>query len=391
MAWLTGGWGKRVEITVADVGTTDLTHFPLLLKLGASVGTGTDDVSFIFDELTSDANRKKIAVTKSDGTTEIYVEIEKWDDANEAAWLWVSKSDLVLSSSATTTLYLYFDSTHADNTTYVADAGSRAEVWDSSNAAVFHLNESSGGAIDSLGDQNGVYQGDLPTPAAVGELPGQDLDGTGDYVTAADHAGLDVTGNLTIEMWVDTDVASNNMFILVDKTGSSSSNASYGLWYDDRDAQSNPDRIRFLYGDTNTDSVDWDASGIEGVLTYIVARYDGTDHEIFADAVSKATAQRGAITPAANALNLGIGAIASSGSVPLAGLMSEVRISATDRSDAWILANFNSQKDNLVAWGGEEVATSIKLVIGVPIANVKTINGGAIANVKSFLGVSNVS
>ena len=35
-------------------------------------------------------------------------------------------------------------------------------------------------------------------------------------------------------------------------------------------------------------------------------------------------------------------------------------------------------------------ATSIKTVMGIPIANVKTINGVAIASVKSFLGVSNV-
>ena len=84
--WLGGGWRYRVEITVSNTNIdNDVTHFPLLLTLGASVGTGTDDVSFIFDELASDANRKKIAVTKSDGTTQIYCEIEKWDDANEDA------------------------------------------------------------------------------------------------------------------------------------------------------------------------------------------------------------------------------------------------------------------------------------------------------------------
>ena len=74
-AWL-GTWEKRVEITVSNTNIDfDLTHFPLLLTLGASVGTATDDVSFIFDELASDGNRKKIAVTKSDGTTEIYLSL----------------------------------------------------------------------------------------------------------------------------------------------------------------------------------------------------------------------------------------------------------------------------------------------------------------------------
>jgi len=46
---------------------------------------------------------------------------------------------------------------------------------------------------------------------------------------------------------------------------------------------------------------------------------------------------------------------------------------------------------SLYATGETAPSTSIKLVMGVPIANVKTINGVPIADVKSFLGVSNVS
>jgi hypothetical protein len=60
MAWLSD-WSKRVEITVSNTNIdSNLTHFPLLLTLGTSVGTGDNDVSCIFDELTSDENRKKI-------------------------------------------------------------------------------------------------------------------------------------------------------------------------------------------------------------------------------------------------------------------------------------------------------------------------------------------
>ena len=46
---------------------------------------------------------------------------------------------------------------------------------------------------------------------------------------------------------------------------------------------------------------------------------------------------------------------------------------------------------SLYATGETASSTSIKLVMGVPIADVKAINGVPIANIKQFNGVSNVS
>lgn len=129
MTWL-AGWTKRIELTLdnGDV-NADLENFPVLIHLSTSSGRNSTDVSCVFDELTADANRKKIAVTESDGITQCYVEIEKWDDANEEAWLWTKVP--ALSSSADTKIYLYYDSTHADNDTYVGDTNSTPaeNVW----------------------------------------------------------------------------------------------------------------------------------------------------------------------------------------------------------------------------------------------------------------------
>ena len=116
-SWLSG-WSYRVEITIhSDKIDGALVDFPVLLYLSTSSGIDPDDVSFVFDEL--GAEKLKLAVTTGDGTTQCYVEIEKWDDANEQAWLWVKVPSI--SSSANTTLYLYYDSTQPDNTTYVGD------------------------------------------------------------------------------------------------------------------------------------------------------------------------------------------------------------------------------------------------------------------------------
>ena len=171
-AWLRGGWGKRVKLTIdnTDVDAT-LTHFPVLIDISTSSGRNAEDVSFVFDELTSDANRTKIAVTEDDGTTELYVEIEEWVDASETAWLWVSDSTFSISSSVDTDIYLYYDSTHAANTAQVADLNSRTEVWDSSFTAVYHMKTASpvdvtSNSHDGTGTGNSTATGQIGTANA---------------------------------------------------------------------------------------------------------------------------------------------------------------------------------------------------------------------------------
>jgi hypothetical protein len=191
MAWL-GTWGNRIKLTIdsSKVDTANLTNFPVMVYLSAASGIGDVDASCVFDELTSDANRKKIAVTSSDGTTELYVEIERWDDANEKAWLHVKVP--TVSYSADTVLYLYFDSSHADNTTYIGDIGSTPgqAVWDSNFKAVYHMAQDPNGDVtdaikDSTSNANdGTPNGSMTTSDLVDGKVGKgiDFDGTDDTV-----------------------------------------------------------------------------------------------------------------------------------------------------------------------------------------------------------------
>jgi len=126
------GWNKRIKLTIDkdQVDTANQTNFPVMVYISAASGIGDVDASCVFDELTQDANRKKIAVTSSDGTTELYVEIERWDDANEKAWLHVKVPSV--SHTVDEILYLYYDKDHADNDTYVGDTTDAVthNVWD---------------------------------------------------------------------------------------------------------------------------------------------------------------------------------------------------------------------------------------------------------------------
>jgi len=146
MAWLCN-WKKRVKLTIDnnDIDSA-LIDFPILIYLSASSGRNSDDISCVFDELGNNDNRKKIAVTKNDGTTQCYVEIERWDHANEKAWLHIKVPNI--SSSSDTDLYLYYDSNQSDNTTYVGDVEERTEVWNSNYKGVYHLGELISGVTD---------------------------------------------------------------------------------------------------------------------------------------------------------------------------------------------------------------------------------------------------
>lgn len=119
MAWLSG-WGYRYKWTIDNTNVdSNQTDFRIKLHIDAAAGIGGVDVSKIFDVMTADANRKKIAVTSSDEVTELSVAIERWDDANEKAVLIVKVPSVT--AGAATVLYFYFDPSHAENTDKVDD------------------------------------------------------------------------------------------------------------------------------------------------------------------------------------------------------------------------------------------------------------------------------
>lgn len=129
MAWL-GTWAKRIEITpdyTNKIGGS-VTWFPIDIIIESGLaGVGDKDVSCIFDELTTNDNRLKIAVTEKDGTTELYVEIEQWDDVNENAVLHCSLDGWTIDNDDDH-LFIYYDSAQDDNVAMVSDSPN-TNVW----------------------------------------------------------------------------------------------------------------------------------------------------------------------------------------------------------------------------------------------------------------------
>jgi len=208
-----GTWSKRFKWTADNTNVdSNLTNFIVKFHISTSAGIGGVDVSKIFDELASDANRRKIAVTTSDGVSQCYVIIEHWDHASEKAVLAVYAPGIAAGS--TTDFYLYFDKSQPNNSTYVDDAtlpgaaknvvkqGAVSAMWNFNNTSLYNISfysaieisdetapSHTGSGLDDLnagGALGGYYSGDLLAQGYRVEIDGI---GTPDTFKWSDNGG----------------------------------------------------------------------------------------------------------------------------------------------------------------------------------------------------------
>jgi hypothetical protein len=360
--WLCG-WDKRVRLII-DHNDIDapLSNFPVLIYLSTSSGRGGDDVSFVFSEVGS--NSKKIAVTTSD-CTECYVEIEKWDYANQRAWLWVKVPSI--SDTIDTDIYLYYDNDHADNTAYVGDTDSTPaeNVWDSNFAMVQHLGEDATVIHDSTANNNDETNPPPSPPSPgytrasynnAGEINGcysfDTVSGNGTRLQMAHSTSLDITDNITLEAFVYLDDTTDGKVIVKDDPFDIGGSGCYNLQQELRGINPNLELqldlggwVRVSYGTYNT-----------GEWLYLAGTYDRQMMRLYLNGSQVATNPQTAAIRSASNVNLALGNRAddTGTSYDLHGDIDEARISNTARSAAWINASYESGRDDLIDFSTEE-------------------------------------
>lgn len=349
MSWLEG-WSKRIKLSIDhDKIDAGLTHFPVTVFLSSTHG------DCVFDELQSNANRFKIAFTKADGETQLYAEIVLWDDASEKAVINVSRSILTISSSVDTDLYLYYDSTHVNNTTYIGDIDSSPgyNVWNSGYKCVTHMvNYSSTVIKDSTG--NGwdwtKHSVDHPSEGISPYGRSQYFDGahSGLYQSADRSLG---SGNLAIEMWI--------------QFATSQPKWQWRLF----ENVTSQDRVSRY--DSDNEKIDFECNAGLQAGTAETIIHDGSTWvnldiirvssktSFYFDLVNVTTAQ---------GTNSGIWTFGSMAHYidptdfadrSWKGRIAEVRMSNVDRNADWRKATYNSVNDSLLAYGGEEVTSAV--------------------------------
>lgn len=333
---------REITIDHTKIDST-LSHFPLPVLIGESVGVDGQDVTDIFDEVGSDY--LKIVVTKDDGETQLYVEVEQWDAANERALLWVSRDNWDVDSDSDTIIRLYYDSSADDNTDYVGDPGSRTEVWDSDFGAVYNFAQdpSSDNLIDSTSHGNDAVPSDTFTSddlvdAQIGKgwIFNSDDD---DEAIAPDSDSLDLEDECTIQTTIKP--------------------YAQGTSYP-----------RILYKAPFTDSYEVDFSGddykfkvdvstiVEDSLSEDTWYIISTQYSVSADkaqlfingTVEDDKTGINSIPVTSDELRIG----RRENHYTFDGIIASIRLSLTARSSAWIKADAYAQADDLLVWGPVE-------------------------------------
>jgi hypothetical protein len=397
-SWLTG-WANRIKITIDHTKiSSSLSNFPILVHLSESSGIGSSDVSAVFSGLTSDSNRRKMAVTTSDGITQCYIEISYFSYSAKQAALWVKAPSV--SNSVDTILYLYYDKAHVDNTAYIGDTGSTPaqKVWDSNFAAVWHLVESGNGTTGEYKDStangnNGTGGNGVASRAptrVINELglPAESFAGSGTIrgyiqIPSSSSLSIPVPGGFTVEgalsphqkdfttnwtegtlhyvPWINKATPSGDkewMSTIYDLTGLTESRVGWTNWYNCQ-ANTSPSP-----GTDYRTAYTLDSWLYLGMTTLDTDSQHGTIH-IYRSGVENGTdgdwTEAGGITykPSSAPIKIG-GWDVGNGGFWFPGRIKEIRISNIARSTAWLKACSYSQEDNLLNF---QVSSSTPLAV----------------------------
>jgi len=351
MAWL--NYVKRIKLTIDNTNVDGtLSNFPVLVKLSDSSGISSSDVTSVFTELGSNSNRKKIAITTSDSETQCYVEIERFDYSNSVAELWVKVPTVV--SGTTTDLYLYYDSTQSDNTTYIGDTGDTPaqNVWDSNFKLVMHMAQNpNGDVVDAIKDStsnanHGTPGGSMTTADLVDGKIGKalDFDGGDDYVSLTNTLVLSDDKTITIvfkPQSTDTQVLLSVSSL--DSYGEGSLNGNTLSW---RDSNA---KGKEYFNPTPSEPFDVD------VWKYVAFTVldGGVSAKLYNDGSLSVENISGNIYGPENVKRIAY-AVTTANRHFFTGQVCNVCVSNTVRSDAWIKATYYNNWDELVSFGHEE-------------------------------------
>ena len=355
MSWLSS-FNKRIKLTVDNTNVDGtLSNFPVLVKLSDSSGISSTNVTDVFTELGSDANRKKIAVTTSDEVTQCYVEIERFDYSNSVAELWVKVPTVV--SGTTTDLYLYYDSDQDDNTVYIGNTGDTPaqSVWDSNFKLVMHMAQDPNGDVaDAIKDSTSNTNHGTPAGSMA----------TDDLVDGKVGKGINFDGNDYIDLLNQMQLVPDNADFTLESTALLLTGSTFfGGGGNTGDNWSISLRRNMYYYIVSGSLVSVDIDNVDSVWAYFTTLRTGNDFEGYVDGIydTKST-QAGVLRGGTNNFvdRMLIGARWTNGVADhfVTGTIDEVRISNIARSADWIKATYYSNWDELISFGSEETVST---------------------------------
>ena len=325
---------STLTVDHTQCGSSDSTSFPVLL-LGTFNGTGStpdlrtaanggkiqNTVSFNGQTVPADINFYSDAA----GTIAVPFEIAQYTASTGAIEVWIQRN---ISSSADTNIYMYYDD--AAVTTY--QGGSVGAAWDANFQGVYHLPD---GSTLSVKDStsNAINGTNHSATATAGQIDGAGsfIAASSQYVTLGTSSNLNITGNITVSMWINPTSQSGTTYTLARDI-----NTTRGFGFGTNG---------FIYLEVNGAVVLHNTTAISNsTWTHIVFTYDGTSYRDYVNNSLSETVVAAAI-PSNTDTPTEIGRRDYPGNLQYwDGLIDEVKISNSLRSVDWMTAEYNNQK-----------------------------------------------
>ncbi|OQW86644.1 MAG: hypothetical protein BWK72_16285 [Rhodoferax ferrireducens] len=200
-AWWNEEWTVRKKITLDAVAagiTTEVASVPVLLRLS----TGN------FDFLTAKEDGADMRFLAEDDQTLLPFHIERFDSANELAFVWVQVPKVV-GGNATQHIWMYYGNEAAQPVAPTA-------VYDAQQWAVYHLSDASGLPQDTTAAGNHISQG--TATFVPGGLIGGAAKLAGDGGLVAGNAALQAATGFTFSAWVKPEAANGEVLAVGDLT-----------------------------------------------------------------------------------------------------------------------------------------------------------------------------
>jgi hypothetical protein len=343
------------KVGTDNEGALPATGFPVLINLSGDwlKTTGADEVNGRIES----SSGHDIVFRGSNGTTDLYHEIESYDGNSGELVVWVRIDSL--SKSADTTIYMFYG-----NPLVTAPTEYPNEVWDLDYRGVWHLSENGLGAVKEFEDSSGSGHHGQGGDGDAGKIPAQatgadakigaaqSFDGVDDFIDLGNPSELDFgTGDWTVSCWSKIATLVDNSSTVYAKGGDQDEGVRYRLsnWNDGAGTAAlitDDDLNKYTaYSTTKTSDGKWH---------FLVGLRSGNALKIYVDGVNEATetisgeydlsgtSQRNAYIGAV--MDNITGAVSKHAS----GVIDEVRVSGTARSADWILTSYANQSDTAI-------------------------------------------
>ncbi|MES2108527.1 MAG: DUF2341 domain-containing protein [Bacteroidota bacterium] len=327
------GFRKTITLNTTSLGiTSNLTNFPALL----TIQDNNLITSTTCNNKLSNPNGPNydFAFVDNGGTTELYYQVESYDQTTGTLLVWVQIPTLTYATNNTITFFYGSPSpTVTHNTAFFQN------TWASDYKAVYHFNEatySSSVTDGSSGGHTGTTSGMSSSDLVTGKIgTAYSYNGSSKLINAG---SVNITGSFTISAWVKPSTVTSDQKIMTNQAAGGSSTGGYksGIFSNGTAEAESATAI-------NRGSTPTSPTLSANTWYYVQGVFNGSSLSTYVNGSQYAVFTTTTAPSSTTALYIGAG---EGGNVYyFNGIIDEARVSNTAKSSDWLKAEYGNQNN----------------------------------------------